>query len=152
MIPVFEGLLPEPHNEKILQLLFHFAHWHALAKLRIHSEKTLDILDTQTQTIGEQLRFFKDNTCTVFDTQELPREANKRYRGEVKKGGTSRSSACKPKQFNLNTYKFHSLGDYVEHIQTFGTTDSYSTEPVSLSQLVTEFQSFMLAAGRTRTS
>ena len=139
MIPVFEGLLPEPHNEQILQLLFYLAHWHTLAKLRMHSKKTLDILGAQTQITGEQFRFFKENTCTAFDTQELPREADKRYQGEVKKGSTSRSSACKPKQFNLNTYKFHSLSDYVEHIQMFGTTNSYSTEPVSLSQLVTGF-------------
>ena len=33
--------------------------------------------------------------------------------------------------FNLDTYKYHSLGDYVEHIKRYGTTDSYSTEAVS---------------------
>ena len=35
------------------------------------------------------------------------------------------------KTFNLNTYKAHALGDYVETIRRYGTTDSYSTEPVS---------------------
>jgi hypothetical protein len=35
------------------------------------------------------------------------------------------------KTFNLNTYKAHALGDYVETIRRCGTTDSYSTEPVS---------------------
>lgn len=34
------------------------------------------------------------------------------------------------KTFNLNTYKIHSLGDYVATIKEYGTTDSYSTEPV----------------------
>jgi hypothetical protein len=34
------------------------------------------------------------------------------------------------KTFNLDTYKYHSLGDYAEHIRQYGTTDSYSTEPV----------------------
>lgn len=34
------------------------------------------------------------------------------------------------KAFNLDTYKYHSLGDYLEHIRHYGTTDSYSTEPV----------------------
>ena len=34
------------------------------------------------------------------------------------------------KTFNLATYKYHSLGDYVEHIKQYGTTDSYSTERV----------------------
>jgi hypothetical protein len=35
------------------------------------------------------------------------------------------------KAFNLNTYKAHALGDYTATIRRFGTTDSYSTEPVS---------------------
>ena len=35
------------------------------------------------------------------------------------------------KGFNLNTYKLHSLGDYVETIRRYGTTDSYSTQLVS---------------------
>jgi hypothetical protein len=39
-------------------------------------------------------------------------------------------TARRTKTFNLDTYKYHSLGDYVEHIRQYGTTDSYSTEPV----------------------
>jgi hypothetical protein len=31
---------------------------------------------------------------------------------------------------NLHTIKLHFLGDYVQHIRTFGTTDSYSTQLV----------------------
>jgi hypothetical protein len=38
----------------------------------------------------------------------------------------------KPKLLNLNTYTYHALGDYVRTIRTFGTTDSYSTQPVSI--------------------
>lgn len=37
----------------------------------------------------------------------------------------------KPKGFNLNTYKLHSLGDYADTIRQYGTTDSYSTQLVS---------------------
>lgn len=32
---------------------------------------------------------------------------------------------------NLDTYKVHSLGDYVETIRKYGTCDSYTTEMVS---------------------
>ena len=35
-----------------------------------------------------------------------------------------------PKALNLNTYKFHALGDYALMIKTFGTTDSYTTQVV----------------------
>ena len=42
------------------------------------------------------------------------------------------NSKCsrQPKAFNLNTYKFHSLGDYANTIRQYGTTDSYSTQLV----------------------
>ena len=43
-------------------------------------------------------------------------------------------TARRAKTFNLDTYKYHSLGDYAEHIRQYGTTDSYSTEPVCHSQ------------------
>lgn len=45
--------------------------------------------------------------------------------------GGSDASARKLKTLNLNTYKFHSLGDVVPTIRLFGTTDSYSTQTVS---------------------
>lgn len=35
------------------------------------------------------------------------------------------------KTLNLNTYKWHALGDVVPAIRLFGTTDSYSTQIVS---------------------
>lgn len=36
----------------------------------------------------------------------------------------------KKKTMNLNTYKVHALGDYVDTIRRLGTSDSYSTELV----------------------
>jgi hypothetical protein len=42
------------------------------------------------------------------------------------------TSHRRQKTFNLNTYKHHALGDVVDTIRRYGTTDSYSTEPVSL--------------------
>lgn len=32
--------------------------------------------------------------------------------------------------FNLQTYKFHSLGDYVKMIQMFDMTDSFTTQVI----------------------
>lgn len=96
----------------------------------MHSEITLDILDGLTQTLGQQFRLFKEHTCAAFDTKELERESSKRYRKQTK-DGTSRSSTRQPIKYSLNTYKHHCLGDYVESIRMYGTTDSYSTEPVS---------------------
>lgn len=108
----------------LLRLLYKAAEWHALAKLRMHSDSTLDLLEATTREFGRLMRQFRDETSDKFDTMELPREA-RAQRGEA------RSSKKKKKSLNLNTYKFHALGDYVATIRLFGTTDSYSTQVVS---------------------
>jgi hypothetical protein len=57
-----------------MQLLFTCAHWHGMAKLRMHTDITLDILGQTTTQLGDGFRKFADNTCTSFDTRELARE------------------------------------------------------------------------------
>jgi len=75
----------------------------------------------------------------MYPTRELERERAARVRRHEKRmteavpKSTNQkpgSSARHPKQLNLKTYKFHALGDYVQTIRRFGTTDSYSTQPV----------------------
>jgi hypothetical protein len=203
-IPAFDGLFDSEDNDDILQLLFVFAHWHGLAKLRMHTDPMLALLDEATTLLGVKFRRFVNHTCEKFNTRELQREANARARRAAKKSTTSSappsgqaelasrgveaaalvaiipeyhppsttsasvpeaqqiiagepprgvgldSPALSPpvvasptepdaittrrtKTFNLDTYKYHSLGDYTEHIRQYGTTDSYSTEPVRRS-------------------
>ena len=145
-----------------MDLLFSLAHWHALAKLRQHTDLSLAILESVTIQLGELLRKFQTITCSAYDTRELDREVTARARQTASKStanqGTlthasseigregqnpsdfqpsSESKAKKsagrlPKTLNLNTYKDHSVGDYVDSIRQFGTVDSYSTEPVSI--------------------
>ena len=154
MIPAVEHLLPEPYNSKLMTLLFRLAEWHAIAKLRMQTEHTLDCLNQATITIGQELRSFKGWTIE-FNTVELPRETAARERRKSKKNALKKADAVaadpvsqnhptiakmlpmKPKvrHFNLLTYKLHALGDYVQTIKDFGTTDSYSTQIVSLSLL-----------------
>jgi len=107
----------------LLRLLYKAAEWHALAKLRMHTDSTLDILEAVTREFGRLARQFRDKTSDEFHTVELPRETGA-------KKGAGRSSK---KTLNLNTYKFHALGDYVATIRLFGTTDSYSTQVVCSS-------------------
>ena len=85
-------------------------------------DSTLDLLGAVTREFGHLMRQFRDKTSDKFHTVELPSEmARKRGMRSLKK------------KLNLNTYKFHSLGDYVATIRLFGTTDSYSTQVVSLT-------------------
>ncbi|KAI0080905.1 hypothetical protein K474DRAFT_1576474, partial [Panus rudis PR-1116 ss-1] len=140
-IPVFESLLPDPQHDKcIAELLFTLAEWHANAKLRMHTDSTLDILRSVTHTLGSKLRSLVKNICPSYDTKELPSEVTKRGRrlsrkraqGQARQARqnerTAEASGSKPKLLNLATYKLHALGDYVWHILMFGTTDSYSTQ------------------------
>ncbi|KAJ7743217.1 hypothetical protein B0H16DRAFT_1322953, partial [Mycena metata] len=136
-IPVVDGLLPEPYNSDILDFLFTLANWHSLAKLKLHTETTVGLLDTATTELGRLLRRFKKRTCPDFETKELPSEEAARGRRQARKaakGGKGKGKANtgpKKKEYSLLTYKLHSLGDYVISILWFGTTDSYSTQPTS---------------------
>lgn len=155
------------------------AHWHGLAKLRVHTDLTLNIMDRVTVDLGKKLRAFQKETCKAFATRELERERDARIRRAHKSkvnsspgplpgsitsapcpssaagttslpvsaechvdGPPDRSALAKPivgdttrrpRTFNLNTYKLHALGDYTTTIRRNGTTDSYSTEVVSLT-------------------
>ena len=126
-------------------MLFWLAKWHALAKLRMHTEPTLSRMEAVTIILGCELRRFANTTCSVFSTVELPKEAAARSRRcarDQAKAGTSKESTGssttpgsqskqKKKRLNLSTYKAHLLGDYMRTICMFGTTDSYSTQTVS---------------------
>ena len=99
---------------------------------------TLELLSYATIALGSRMREFQGKTCMAFATHELERERAARMRHQGKNVATTKiktntqkgSSVRRPKRFNLRTYKYHALGDYCNAIQQFGTTDSYSTQPV----------------------
>ena len=68
-----------------MDLLFLLASWQALAKLRLHTERTLDMLRNVTRSLGITLRAFQKRTKTIFETKELPKEVAARVRRETKK-------------------------------------------------------------------
>lgn len=153
--PVFEGLFPMPHDKRILDLLWDFATWHAYAKLRLHTDDTLWSFRELTIELGNSMRDFKDNTCSAYVTNELPKEIAARGRREAattarrnerralraqkeaEKGDTESSGKKKKKKdepkekfFNINTPKWHFHGDYADSIDWVGTTDVTSTQRV----------------------
>lgn len=85
--------------------------------------------------------------CEDYDTQNLPsEEAARRHRKAAatakkplnKKGQTpapqikAKVHSFKKRHFNLDTYKLHSLGDYVKAIKRFGTTDNTSMQTIGV--------------------
>ncbi|KAG9087929.1 hypothetical protein FRC06_002302 [Ceratobasidium sp. 370] len=148
--PVFKGLLPKECEEPAQTLIFLFAEWHGLAKLRLHTTATLDIFKTITSRLGTALRGFATLTKNM-KIRETPKEyARRKKRSEsnkavsmtrrVRSTDTSTNTSKAQSQqnsdsdgrriciLNLNTYKMHSLGDYPSSIEEYGTTDSYSTQ------------------------
>lgn len=191
-MPAFDGLLPAPHNNIVLTLIFRLAEWHALAKLHMHTDTTMLLLDSATTNLGQELRRFSRTTCAFYLTQELPAEKAARGRRQARKKAKAGVAAVelaaplegtpavatssnvlgdgppplstpseqitadvadltadtmpptkKPakrkgpskKAFNMWRYKVHALGDYVETIRRHGTTDSYSSQTVTLRSI-----------------
>jgi hypothetical protein len=119
-----------------MTLLYRTAEWHAFAKLRLHTESTLQHLERLTTELGQLMRKFRDTTQTSFATFELPKEARARKRRQnsgkgKEKAAAGNASGKKSKILNLFTYKWHALGDYVRAIRLFGPTDGFSTQIVS---------------------
>ena len=105
-IPCFEGLLPAPHNNSVIKLLYLAVYWHSIAKLRMHSETTLKILDNVTVLFAKALQHFKEVTCPQFNTVETDckyaarrRAAERRIarrRADIEQSATSTSVMTPP--------------------------------------------------------
>jgi hypothetical protein len=63
-----------------MKLLYRISEWHALDKLRMHTEDSLRVMEECTKELGDLLRQFRGLTCSEFSTVELPREADARVR------------------------------------------------------------------------
>ena len=171
IIPCIEGLFKEPHNSSVIELLYIFATWHALAKLHIHTDTSLGLLDTATTALGNALRYFTRVTCPEFKTVETPAEYAKRQRQQaaavssasttIPSTSTTVSSTSttapstvgrQPRTFSLGTIKLHFLGDYVSCIRMFGTTDNYNSALVSGTLTYHSRTWLIIARGKTVTT
>lgn len=128
--------MPED-NDRILTLLYVILSWHGLAKLRLHSDITLKLLRQETIRLGKELRMFQSEVCSRYETYETPKEAASRVRAAASRMQSAGApanveglGARRRRTFNLSTSKIHALGDYVDEIITYGTTDNFSTQLV----------------------
>lgn len=84
-LPCFEGLLPKWHDRIVQNLLFEMATWHALAKLRMHTETTLKDLEGSSVRLCALLRKFKKEVCSKYQTKDLGAEVHARGRRAARK-------------------------------------------------------------------
>ena len=135
--------------DKILNdLLFELCTWHALAKLRLHTETTVRALEHSTRRLGNVLRDFQKTICAHYITKELPgEEAARGHRTAAlakKKNNDPEVRTKQTKQgkrerhFNLSTYKLHVLADYPAAIRRYGTADGFTSQVVSFLILFNE--------------
>lgn len=124
----------------------------------MHTDVTLQLLEAESVELGSEFRNFIDSVCAGIQTKELAVEVAARRRREEKKllkeskvakqatkdadaeatdapGKPTTGKVAQPTakfvSLNIQTPKFHFLGDYASMIRMFGTTDSYSSERVS---------------------
>ncbi len=135
VMPAIEDLLPTADEQPVQDMLFELAVWHALAKLRLHTDVTLEIFRASTQHMYEAVRTFATVVCPRHETRESPRQAQARVRRQQAKNPNAQpDSHRKDVKYNVvNTYKYHSLGDYADYIVRHGTSDNWTTQIVSLS-------------------
>jgi hypothetical protein len=60
----------------MLTLLYRLAEWHALAKLRMHMESTLTLMELVTAVLGHELQKFRNGMCQSYNMVELQKEAD----------------------------------------------------------------------------
>lgn len=126
--------------------------WHALAKLWLHTDSTLDNFENSSTQLCDLLRKFKKEVCSEYVTCDLPSEeaargqrkaAKEKKAAEVPQSTaktakaklTKKSNIC---QYNMSMYKLHSIPDYVAAIHAFGTTDNTSSQNVSCKLVVAQ--------------
>jgi hypothetical protein len=129
-------LIDEPHNSAVLDVLYHLLEYHACAKLRMHTDSSLNHWDEVTVALTDALRAFQQSTSTLRTT-ETPRERAARARRAQDRPNQNRRTNAKRisdvRLLNLTTYKFHALADGPATVRRFGTTDSYTTQVVGMS-------------------
>ncbi|TFK20815.1 hypothetical protein FA15DRAFT_599043, partial [Coprinopsis marcescibilis] len=94
-----------------------------------------------TCDLGDDIWKFILETCSQFNTKELLQEYQAHTHQAAKKvsamGNNQKASSLGKQKvtLNINTYKFHALGNIIQSIKMFGTTDNYMSQGVSFSPL-----------------
>ena len=132
-MPVLEGLLCPRDEACVMDMLFECANFHALGKLRLHTEVTIDILEASTPLIYGAIKRFATETCPKYNTVEQQKEVDSRVRrARAKDPKIKVSNQRQPKKFNvMNTYKYHAIGHWAGYVRRSGPLDVYSTQVVS---------------------
>ncbi|KAJ7194952.1 hypothetical protein GGX14DRAFT_377473 [Mycena pura] len=152
LLPPLEGLYPRL-DKLLLDTSFDLVTFHGMAKLRLHTNKTVADFHVVTTDMCASIRKFARDTRKI-KTFETPRERDRRCKRAqaanqkmhatnatsdstaaesplAAQPATGSSSARREKVFNVETPKFHSLGYYPDSVKKDGSLDSHTTQNVS---------------------
>nr|GAT45954.1 predicted protein [Mycena chlorophos] len=139
LAPVIDGLFSDDRFDLdglMLDYTWDLATYHAYSKMRLHTTSTLERMEVAKVELGKSARRFAFRTSKI-KTVETEKEYKARIRRIAKdKARKSDSREAGPvdrmvkleKEFNLNTPKFHYLGDYPDAIVETGPLDGTSTQ------------------------
>jgi hypothetical protein len=131
-MPAFRGMFPNHDHDVLIQdLLCACCEWDSLAKLRLHTESTLSMLEDATNALGRLLRQFADRVCPSYNTLETAREAAGRRQREQRKASerAQRGDVTLPGQTRKGIYHDGSFFKLSELI-IFSQPTSRSTREV----------------------
>jgi hypothetical protein len=114
-----------------------------LAKLCLYTETTVTIFEATTTNLGTAVRCF-EKSCRDIDTCELLKEVVACMWRDAKANtsghkGKQAASGSKKKMLNLKTFKWHAIGYLSHFICRHGTSNSYSTQVVRLTNVTSMF-------------
>ena len=91
----------------------------------MHTDDMLELMESVTVSLGNHLCAFTTETCAAFSTKELCRETEAQIRCHGRElnhrissshQNNAQAATRKARTLNLQTYKLHALGDYMEQI------------------------------------
>ncbi len=120
-----------------MKLLYRTAEWHGLAKLRMHTESSLVLLESLTTEFGLLMQNFQELTCTEFATMDFLRETTARQRRDVNNQAATSSSSTVRQTSCLGPPNIESAATTQSAATTesiVATTSPPATEPTATAE------------------
>ena len=119
-----------------MKLLYRTAEWHGLAKLRMHTDSSLALLESLTTEFGLLMQNFQELTTSQFLTIVLPRErdAQQRREANIQSSRSSQTTVVQPAVVNHSptgsvSQRTAAQPTVVDHSPTGSVSQSTAAQP-----------------------
>ena len=120
-----------------MKLLYRTAEWHGLAKLRMHTDSSLALLESLTTEFASLMQNFQELTTSQFLTIVLPQERDAQQRREVNNqpSRSSQITALQPLPLTVDcpptgsVSQSNAIQPAVDHSPTSSVSQSIAAQP-----------------------